>query len=453
LEEILVREYARVLAEFVVGLQYSDLEKDVIEKAKMHFLDTIGVSLAAVDMPWSQIVIDTVKKLGGSKESTILGDKTKTSSILAALANGTLAHGIDMDDSIIPGWAHTGASVVPSALAMAEVSQSSGKDFITAVVLGYDIGCRLDAAAYPGLRQRGFHATGLAGTFGAAAAAGKILGLNEDQMTNTFGLAGTQAAGLEEWLYTGDMSKRMHPGKAAMNGILAALLAQEGFTGPATVFEGKYGFFKTHSETYHIEKLTEGLRKDFKIMNCKIKPFACCHELSGPVRLALEMLKRYKIKPEGIERIAIGLNKTTAENDFKVAHTPLDAQNHPAVAVAIALVRGHVFFKEFFESYNDPTVILLGNKTDVYVDPDIDRAFPVKTGARLTVTTKKQDYSLFEEDWPEITEQFVKEKFTKLVSSHLSQKDVEKVTKNILHLEELGNMRDLTAHCVRRYKN
>ena len=448
-----MKKYARVLAEFVVGLHYNDLEGAIIEKAKILLLDTIGVSLAAVDMPWSRIVIDTVKKLGGNKESTIIGDGSKTSSILAALANGTLAHGIDMDDSIIPGWAHVGASAVPSVLAMAEASQSAGKDVITALVASYEIGCRLDAAGYPGLRQRGFHATGLAGTFGAAAAAGKLLGLNEDQMTNALALAGTQAAGLEEWLYTGDMSKRMHPGKAAMNGILAALLAQEGFTGPATVFEGKYGFFKTHAETYHIEKLTEGLGRDFRIMSCKIKPFACCHELSGPVRLALEMLKRYNIRPEEIEKITIGMNKTTAENDFKVAHTPLDAQNHPAVAVAIALVRGHVFFKEFFESYNDPTVILLGSKTDVYVDPEIDRAFPEKTGTRLTIKTRKQEFSLFEEDWPEMTEQFVKEKFIRLVNSHLSQTDVEKVTKNILRLEELGNIQELTAHCEGRYKN
>jgi len=188
-------------------------------------------------------------------------------------------------------------------------------------------------------------------------------------------------------------------------------------------------------------------------MSCKIKPFACCHELSGPVRLALEMLKRYNIRPEEIEKITIGMNKTTAENDFKVAHTPLDAQNHPAVAVAIALVRGHVFFKEFFESYNDPAVISLGSKTDVYVDPEIDRAFPEKTGTRLTIKTRKQEFSLFEEDWPEMTEQFVKEKFTRLVNSHLSQTDVERVTQNILRVEELGNIQELTAHCVGRYKN
>lgn len=438
-----MKEYSSILAEFVIGLQYNDLKREVIKKAKMHLLDTIGVSLAAADMPWSQIVINAVKKLGGSKESTIIGDGTKTSSILAALANGTLSHGSDMDDTSGFGWAHTGTSSVASALAMAEASQSSAKDLITALVIGYEISGRVDAATFPGLRQRGFHATGLAGTFGAAAAAAKILGLNEDQMINAFGLAGTQAAGLEEWIYTGDMSKRIHAGKAAMNGILSALLAQEGLTGPATVFEGKYGFLKTHSGTYHIDRLTEQLGTRFEIMNCKIKPFACCHELGGPIRLALEILKKYQVRPDEIEKIAIGTNRTTAENDFKVARTPLDAQNHPAVATAIALAKGRIFFKEFFENYNDPTVVMLGRKTDVYIDPEIDRAFPGKVGTRLTITTRKKDYSLFEEDWPEITEQFVEEKFARLASSHLSQENIIEATKSILHIEELENIREL----------
>jgi len=442
-EEILMNEYSSILAEFVAGLQYDDLHKEVIKRAKVHLLDTIGVSLAAVHMPWSKSVIKTVKKLGGSKESTIIGDGAKTSSILAALANGTLSHGSDMDDTSGSGWAHTGTSSVASALAMAEASQCSPKDLITALVIGYEVSGRVDAATFPGLRKRGFHATGLAGTFGAAAAAAKILGLNEVQMVNAFGLAGTQAAGLEEWIYTGDMSKRIHAGKAAMNGILSALLAQEGLTGPATVFEGKYGFFKTHSGMYFEDRLIEQLGKRFEIMNCKIKPFACCHELGGPIRLALEIHKKYKIKPEEIEKIAIGTNRTTAENDLKVARTPLDAQNHPAVATAIALVKGRIFFKEFFENYNDPTVALLGRKTDVYIDPEIDRAFPGKVGTRMTITTRKKDYTIFEEDWPKITEKFVEEKFARLASTHLRQEEITEVTNSILHIEKLENISEL----------
>jgi 2-methylcitrate dehydratase PrpD len=435
-----MKEYSRILAEFITALQYDDLKRDVTKKTKMHLLDTIGISIAAADMPWSRIMISLVKKMGGTPESTIIGDGTKTSPILAALANGTLSHGSDMDDSSGSGWAHTGASAIAAALAVAEALQSSAKDLITALVVGYEVSGRVDAATFPGLRQRGFHATGLAGTFGAAAAAVKLLGLNEEQTINALGLAGTQAAGLEEWIFSGDMSKRIHAGKAAMNGILSALWAREGLTGPATVFEGKYGFLNTHCETYHLDRLTEQLGQRFEIMKCIIKPFACCHELGGPIRLALELSKTYKIRPEEIVKIAIGTNRTTAENDLQVARTPLDAQNHPAVATAIALAKGRIFFKEFFENYNDPVVMMLGRKTDLYIDREIDSAFPEKTGTRLTITTRKQEYSLFEEDWPEITEQFVEEKFDGLVSSNFSREKIIKLIKGTLHIEELDSI-------------
>ena len=432
-----MKEYSRILAEFVTGLQYDDLKHDIIKKIKLHLLDTIGISIAAAAMPWSRMVIGTVKKMGGSPESTIIGDGAKTSPMLAALANGTLSHGSDMDDTSGSGWAHTGASAVASALAMAEASQSSAKDLITALVVGYEIGGRVDAATFPELRQRGFHATGLAGTFGAAAAAAKILGLNGDQTVNALGLAGTQAAGLEQWIFSGDMSKRIHAGKAAMNGILSALWAQEGLTGPASVFEGKYGFLATHGGTNHIDRLTEQLGRRFEIMNCKIKPFACCHEIGGPIRLALELIKTHNLRPEEIVKIAIGTNRTTAENDLQTAHTPLDAQNHPAVATAIALAKGRLFFKEFFEDYNDPAVVMLGRKTEVYIDPAIDSAFPAKTGTRLTVTTGKQEYSLFEEDWPEITEQFIEEKFAALVSSQFNPEQTTTLITSTLQIEKL----------------
>ena len=408
----------------------------------MHLLDTIGISIAAADMPWSRKVIRTVKRLGGHQESTIIGDGAKTSPILAALANGTLSHGSDMDDTSGSGWAHTGASSAASALAMAEASQSSAKDLITALVVGYEIGGRVDSATFPELRESGFHATGLAGTFGAAAAAAKILELNDDQTVNALGLAGTQAAGLEEWIFSGDMSKRIHAGKAAMNGILSALWAQEGLTGPASVFEGRYGFLATHGGTNHIDRLTDQLGQRFEIMNCKIKPFACCHEIGGPIRLALELIKTHKLRPEEIEKIAIGTNKTTAENDLQLARTPLDAQNHPAVATAIALSRGHLFFKEFFEDYNHPAVAELGRKTEVYIDPEIDSAFPDKVGTRLTVTTGNREYSLFEEDWPEITEQFVEEKFAGLVSPNFNPAEIKKLITNTLQIENLDNIGD-----------
>jgi 2-methylcitrate dehydratase PrpD len=439
-------EYSRIFATFVNNLQFNDLDEKIITKAKMHFLDSLGNILGAYEMPWSQIVIQVVKQMEGKPQSTILGERGKYPMLLAALANGTMAHGIDADDSgARPSWAHPGACIIPSALAAGEAKFTSGKDFITALVAGYEVSCRIDSAFYPGLRNRGFHATGVVGTIGAVAAAGKILNLNLEQMVNAFGLAGTQAAGLEEWLIAGDMSKRLHAGKAAMNGVLSALLAKEGYTGSQTVFEGKYGLFTTHADSYCLDVLTEGLGKDFKILQCKFKPYACCHELCPPIRMALDLQKEHDIDIENIKKIRIGLNHITAENQLKVAETPLHAQNHPAIAVAIALVEGKVFMKEFFNSFKDPRVVELSKKAEVYIDPVIDEVFPTKIGTRLEIMTKDDKrYHLFEEDKQPISYSFIKQKFTELARMKLSDEKVKKILELVENLESVEELAHLS---------
>ncbi|MCW4012145.1 MAG: MmgE/PrpD family protein [Candidatus Bathyarchaeota archaeon] len=441
-------QYSRIYAEYITKLQYRDLPPEVVEKAKMHFLDALGNILGAHEMPWSQMVVKLVTQMKGIPESTVMGEPDKYPMINAALANGTMAHGIDADDSgARPSWAHPGACIIPAAFAAAEAENVTGEELITALVAGYEISCRVDSAVYPGLRNRGFHATGVIGTIGAVAAAGKILGLNMEQMINAFGLAGIQAAGLEEWLTAGDMSKRLHAGKAAMNGLLAALLAREGYTGPASVFEGKYGLLNTHAEEYYPERLTEGLGSEYKLLKCKFKPYACCHELCPPIRMTMELKEKHGIKPEDVEKIRIGLNHITAENQLKVAETPLHAQNHPAVAVAIALVEDQVFMKEFFECYTDPRVVELGEKAEVYTDEDIDAVFPTKIGTRLEITTKNgETYTLFEEDKPPIPPEFIKEKFTVFASMTLPKDKVQAILSHVENLETLKSLEGLSKN-------
>jgi len=438
-------EYSRIYAKYVLGLKFDDLPDDVIEKTKMHFLDYLGNALAAYEMPWSQMVIRIVKQMKGEPQSTVIGD-SKYPMMNAALANGTMAHGVDADDSgARPSWAHPGSCINPAAQAVAEAEGATGKELITGILAGYEISCRVDSSMYPGLRNRGFHATGVVGTIGATVTAGKIMGLNEEQMVNALGLAGTQAAGLDEWLSAGDMSKRLHAGKAAMNGVLAALLAREGYTGPSSVFEGKHGLLTSHAESYNPERLTEGLGTQYKILGCKFKPYACCHELCPPIRMAQQLQADHGIKPEDVEKIMIGLNHITAENQLKVAATPLHAQNHPAVAVGIALTQDQVFLKEFFECYPDPMVIQLGKRTEVYTDPEIDRLFPTKIGTRLEIITKTNHYTIFEEDKPLIPHSFIKEKFTALATSLISQETANEIIQAVSRLERYEDVGQLST--------
>jgi 2-methylcitrate dehydratase PrpD len=439
-------DYSRALARYVSNLRYENLDEEVVGRAKMHFLDSLGNILGAREMPWSNMVIEVVKKTGGVPQSTVIRVEGRYPMVMAALANGTMAHGIDADDSgARPSWAHPGSCIIPAAYAAAEAEGSTGKDLITALVAGYEVNCRIDSAVYPGLRNRGFHATGVVGTFGAAVAAGKLMKLSEEQMMNALGLAGVQAAGLEEWLTAGDMSKRLHAGKAAMNGVMAALLASEGYTGPSTVFEGKYGLLATHADGYDLDRLTEGLGSEYKILACKFKPYACCHELCPPITMALEAQKKHDIKPEDVVKIRIGLNHITAENQLKVAETPLHAQNHAAVAVSIALVKRQVFMKEFFESYDDPMVEELGEKTEVYTDPEIDAVFPKKIGTRLEIITKDACYTMFEDDKQPISYGFIKEKFAALASPQLSTDNIKRIFHTIDHLEKMKNLEGLSS--------
>ncbi len=436
-------EYSRLFTRYVNALSYDELPFVVVEKAKLHFLDTLGNMLAAHEMPWSQMVINLMKQMKGEPQSTVMGDG-KFPVMNAALANGTMAHGVDADDSgARPSWAHPGSCIIPAAYAAAEAEGVSGETLITSIVAGYEVSCRVDSAIYPGLRDRGFHATGVVGTIGAAAAVGKVYGLTEEALVNAFGLAGTQAAGLDEWLTAGDMSKRLHAGKASMNGVLSALLAREGFTGPSSVFEGEYGLFKTHAEGYDSERLTEGLGSVYKILRCKFKPYACCHELCPPIRMALSLQEKHEIRTESIERIRIGLNHITAENQLKVAETPIHAQNHPAVAVSIALNEGKIFLKEFFECYDDPLVKELGRKVDVYTDPEIDASFPSKIGTRVEIITKDDTYTMFEADKPPVSQEFIREKFMVFALELLSEEEAVKVYDVVTEMETLSNVAEI----------
>lgn len=441
-----MKEYSRELAKFVANLKYENIEGEVVEKTKMHILDTMGVSLGAYDQPWSQMVIELVAQFQGSEESKVMGLDGKYPSAMAALANGTMAHGIDMDDSGSEGWAHPGACIVPAAFAAAEIEGITGKELLTAILAGYEINGRLDGALFPSLRDKGFHATAVIGTIGAVTAAGKALNLNEEAMMNAFGLAGTQAAGLEEWLTAGDMSKRLHAGKAAMNGVLSVLLARKGYTGPKTVFEGNYGLLETHSEEYDISKLTEGLGEEFSIMTAKFKPYACCHELCGPIRLALKAKKEHGIEPEDVKQIKIGLNHVTAENQLKVAETPLHAQNHPAVAVAIALVEGEMLMRQFFENYSGPKIEELGRKTEVYVDEEIEDEFPEKVGTRLTIITKDGTFTYFEKSKPPVSYDYIKEKFENLALHQLPENNVDTLLNMVEDLENIEDITEITEY-------
>ena len=381
------RTISEALADFTAGLEYARLPDPIRERAKMRVLDFLGVALAGSQIPSSRIMIEVVKELGGTKESTIVGEKMKVSCANAALANGTMAHASDYDDDHRSATMHPGSAVVPAALALAEREGCEGPRVIEGVVAGYEVICRVGEAFLGTQYHEGFHPTGACGVFGAAAAAAKILKLSPQEMVWAFGIAGTQASGLEEWKADGTWIKRMHPGKAAQSGILAALLAKKGYTGPRTIFEGKYGFLNAFSfeRTYDPKKITSGLGEIFIGHETAFKPYPCCRFLHQVIDGVLEMVKQNQLMPGDIKEIRIRTFQVGIDTLMKPEErryrpkTVVDAQFSIPFVVGAAVVRKKISLSEFTEeSIRDPGILEIASRVKGEEDPEYTKGYPAK---------------------------------------------------------------------------
>ena len=359
------------LADFVAGLEYSKVPLHVKERAKMRILDFLGVALAGSRIPSSRIMIEVVKELGGAGESTVVGERERVSGTHAALANGTMAHASDYDDDHRSSTMHPGSPVVSASLALAEREASDGIRLIEAVLAGYEVACRVGEAFLGTQYLEGFHPTGTCGVFGSAAAAAKILKLSAKEIVWAFGIAGSQASGIEEWKTDGTWTKRMHPGTAAQSGILAALLARRGYTGPATVFEGKYGFLNAFSfeRTYDVGKITEGLGEVFMGHETAFKPYPCCRFLHQLIDGVLELVKQHRVKPTDIEEVRVRTFKVGIDTLMKPEErryrpkTNVDAQFSIPFTVGAAILRQRISLAEFTdESIRDPKILEMASK-------------------------------------------------------------------------------------------
>jgi 2-methylcitrate dehydratase PrpD len=230
------------LAHFITSIQYDDLDHAVIEKAKGLILEQLGCQLAFATLPWSRAVYDYVRdRKSNREESTVVHYGLRTTMDDAAFANAVFNHGFEMDDDEPNSVSHPGCVVIPPALALGEKDKTKGKEFLTAVVVGYDVMIRIGTATRP-LIKRGFHGTPVIGTFGAAAAVSKILQLNTDTVLHALGIAASNTGGIAEYTVSGGSVKRLHAGFASQGGLRAAFLAQYGLTAPATALEGEKGF-------------------------------------------------------------------------------------------------------------------------------------------------------------------------------------------------------------------
>jgi 2-methylcitrate dehydratase PrpD len=369
------------IAKYLVGTKFQDIPEQTIEKQKDLLIDTIGVALGGSKAPGVREVIDLLKGMGGKKESTILVDGGKVPSVHAAMANSLMAHSLDFDDMHEEAGIHANVSVIPAALAMAESTGGiDGKTFLTAMILGVDLVCRM-GLAIP--LSRGWHATTTFGIFGAAASASRILGLNEEKMIHALGIAYCQSSGNRQGRLEGALTKRLQPALASKAGLFSSILASRGITGPREIFEGDWGMLRLYGDPEHsedrekiVENLMRGLGKRFLGDQLSIKPFPSCKATHTSIDAVLNLLKAHRIKPAEVEEVEISVSKGcfgTAGRPFEIRTNPqVDAQFSIPYTVATALLKGEVVLEDFTESaIRDPERLEMAKRVKVSVDPDL----------------------------------------------------------------------------------
>ena len=452
--------YSEKLANFALNLSYDDIPAQVVGSAKQHILDTIGICLAAHQNETTLPAWNLVKSMGGTPESTIMGGGDKVPMALAALVNGTYAHGIDFDDTHFRTTIHPSASVVPTALAVGERQKSNGKEFLAAAVAGWEVIIALDAPAPGRFAARGFRQTAIFGTYGATLIAGKLLGLPIPTMVNAISICGSFGAGVIEFSIEGPWAtKSVHLGWAANSGITAALLAQGGFTGPSAILEGKYGLYGAylHGEEHDMSRLTEGLGKVWETPIVSSKPYPADHWAHAFLDCIVEIKARHGLRPEEIERVlcrvAEPIVPVCEPRAIKMAPpTAYEAKFSLPFCVATMILEDKVVVDSFTsEKIVDPQILNMARKVDYEIDPEapFPKAFPgwvviyTKDGRELE---HKIDVNRGSPELP-MTQGEIEEKFRSNAAMVLSDSRAEDIVKMVNGLEDLADVSRLARLC------
>lgn len=447
------------LADFASKTKCEDIPQKVRDKVKILCLDAIGCAIGSAKKAEIIRFVNAIKKIDNGNLGSIWGFSSKASISNVALANGTMVHFLEMDDVHKASLMHPAASIVPSALAACEVVDTSGRGFIASLVIGYEIALRIGMGVGPvSHRKRGWHATGSCGIFGAAIAVGKILNLNRDEMSWALGLAGIQPTGTWAFAEKGSMNKPFHAGRAAQGGIIAAFLAQEGFTGPSNILEAyDGGFFKAVSDEFDLLKITDQLSEKYEAFDSFPKIFPCCTYQHAPLYATFKILEEHSIKPDEIEKIIVKTNETAKKSvaSIKEPKSVVEAQFCLPYGIAVSIFDKEATLSQFSsERIQDRQVIELAKKVDVIVDPEMNRQFPEKFPAEVEIQLKNGKKYLKYVSGPPgeaenpVSDEVIEKKFKQLSSSILSQEKVEKIITFFQSLESQKNMKDLIEMIV-----
>lgn len=377
------------LAAHVAAARFDRLSAGTVHAAKRALLDFLTCAVSGSAMPVSKALLSYFEDTDATRTAAVIGSGSRLSAPNAAFVNGANTHGLDFDDGHTHASAHPAGAVFPAILAAAEQHRNSPRDILLAATIGYDVMVRIAAAMHPGSARRGWHNTAIGGVFGATAAVSSLLGLDAAQVRNALGLAASFAGGIREYLDDGAEIKRLHPGKAARDGLLCAELARRGITGPAKALEGRYGFFSVFvGGEVKWERLFDALGQRYEIEGAYFKPYPCCRHYHAAVDGILDLRAQHRFAPEAVARIDIGLYAVGVHgHDHKHCDNLLDAQMSAPCAAALAVVDGGIAARNFLpDSLARAEVRRLIGVSDTRIDPECERIYPGRRSGAVRLT-------------------------------------------------------------------
>jgi 2-methylcitrate dehydratase PrpD len=439
----------RRIAEHGIGIRFDALPQDVVSVAKCCLIDWLGVTLAGAQEEMCKILRDEAQEEGAKEQASVIGGGFRTSLMQAALLNGTASHALDYDDVNLLMVGHPTVPVVPPILALSERDDSTGKDFIAAFIAGVETEVRISMLMGETHYVKGWHTTATVGTFGAAAASAHMLGLDTDACVTAFGIAATQAAGLKSNF--GTMCKPLHAGKAAANGLYAALLAKRGFTSNPEILECVQGFGDTQSASFQPDKALEGMGKSFMARSILFKYHAACYGTHASIEAASAMREKHNLTPERIQKIEVRVPASYLKMcNIQNPATDLEAKFSLRFTTAMALAGESTAKTENYspEMCKDPTVVYLRDRITVVPETKWEHANSeviVSTSDGL-VLRQMGDASIPEQDqerqWFRLSS-----KFRDLAEPVIGKGKAEAVVEKVGRLEKLDSLNEIVALC------
>ena len=442
-----------MLAEFIAKSRFEECPPTAVDAARRAITDCLGVMLAGSAEPAARIVQSVARTEGGTPLATIVGTGQRTGGVWAALANGTAAHALDFDDTNFAMLGHPSAPVLSAALAAGELATATGQELVHAFLLGFEVETTLAETINPAHYEHGWHATCTLGTLGAAAAASRLLGLDAGQTVTALAVAASQASGLKENF--GTMTKPFHAGHAARSGVLAALLAREGWTASDRAIEGPQGYLQAFSAGRRELGALDTLGAPWKITTTgvAVKPFPSCACTHSIIDGALELRRTHALRPEHIASVTIGVNRAVPR--ILIHSDPrngLEAKFSGEFSAAAALVDGRVGIATFTDDkVRDPAVRDLMSRVTMDVDPDIPGELERHMWTRLTVRLADgRSLSIGPREVPghpanPLSPEALRDKFTECARLALPPDRVESLAEMLATLDTCPDLRSVTA--------